>query len=120
MNPKDRVGLTKSRLGLVPPALMITVAPAFANGAEKYGAYNWRDESISLSVYLEASLRHIFAFMDGEDIATDSGLDHLAHAAACMAIIFDARSLGKLIEDRPTKGNAAGLLAAQVRGILDE
>lgn len=117
MNPKDRIGLTKSPLHLVPPALAITVAPPMADGAAKYGAYNWRDEAVSLSVYLAAALRHIYAFMDGEDNAPDSGHDHLAHAAACMAIIFDARSIGQLIDDRPTRGAAAELIRSQtVRG----
>jgi hypothetical protein len=86
-----------------------------ANGAEKYGAYNWREHSVILSIYLEATLRHIYAYMDGEERAADSGVKHLAHAAACLAIIFDAESLGKLVDDRPLPGAAASLLAAQVK-----
>jgi hypothetical protein len=113
VNPKDKIGLTKAPLGLVPPALVIETAPAMANGAKKYGAYNWREEAVSLMVYLSAAQRHLLAYQDGEELAEDSGVKHLAHAAACIAIILDAASIGKLIDDRPTPGAAAKLLAAQ-------
>ena len=114
-NPKDLIGLTKAPLRLVPPALMIETAPAMANGASKYGAYNWREHAVSVSVYLEALMRHVLAYWDGEEVATDSGVKHLAHAAACLAIIFDAAAVGKLIDDRPLPGGASALLAVQAR-----
>ena len=115
-NPKDLIGLTKAPLRLVPPALVIETAPAMANGASKYGAYNWREHAVSVSVYLEALMRHVLAYWDGEEVATDSGVKHLAHASACLAIIFDAAAVGKLIDDRPLPGGASALLALQARG----
>ena len=84
-----------------------------ANGAKKYGAYNWRETGVQASIYFEAAMRHLLAWWDGEERAEDSGVKHLAHSAACLAIIFDADSIGKLIDDRPTPGAAAKLLAAQ-------
>ena len=114
-NPKDLIGLTKAPLRLVPPALIIETAPAMANGASKYGAYNWREHAVSVSVYLEALMRHVLAYWDGEEVATDSGVKHLAHASACLAIIFDAAAVGKLIDDRPLPGGASALLAVQAR-----
>ncbi len=115
MNPKDQIGLTKAPLRLVPPALVIEVAAAMKNGAEKYGPYNWREQAVSLNVYIEAALRHIYAFMDGEEVAEDSGVKHIAHAAACLGIILDAASIDKLIDDRPTPGAAATLMGRQVQ-----
>lgn len=112
-NPKDRLGVLKAPLRLVPPALAIETARAMANGAKKYGPYNWRDTEVRVTVYLEAILRHVMAYMDGEETAEDSGIDHLAHAAAGLAIIFDARAVGTLLDDRPTRGPAAKLLAMQ-------
>jgi len=41
------------------------------------------------------------ALLEGEDIDPKSGLPHLAHALACIAIIIDAKTAGKLIDDRP-------------------
>lgn len=109
-NPKDIIGLTKPPLRLVPPALIIHVSRAMANGAKKYGPYNWRGNRVRLTVYLEAAMRHILQKLDGEDIEPDSGCTHEAHAAACMGIILDAHACGALIDDRPTKGAAARLI----------
>lgn len=113
MNPKDEIGVKKAPLRLVPPALVINCAPVMADGASKYGPYNWRDEAVQLSIYLEAAMRHILAYQDGQDNAEDSGLSHLAHAASCIAIIMDAEPIGCLIDDRPKPGPAAKLLAKQ-------
>lgn len=113
VNPKDLLGVKKAPLHLVPPALRILAAPAMAVGAERYGPYNWREKPVKMSVYLAALQRHIDALWDGEDYAEDSGVRHDAHAAACLAIIADARGVGNLIDDRPAKGPAPRLLKEQ-------
>ncbi len=114
-NPKDLIGMTKAPLRLVPPALVIETAKAMAEGARKYGPYNWRtDNPVRMSIYLEALERHLQAFRDGENNAIDSGVSHLSHMAACLAIIMDAWPIGQLVDDRPPKGPAAQLLALQI------
>lgn len=112
-NPKDLLGVKKCPIHLVPPALVIEAAPALANGAAKYGAYNWREKQVKLSIYLAAAQRHLMAYWDGEEVAEDSGVGHLAHAAACLAIIFDAKAIDMLVDDRPVPGGAAGLMKKQ-------
>lgn len=109
-NPKDAQARKKVPVGLVPPALVIGAAEALADGARKYGAYNWRDIAIQLSVYIEAIERHTLAFKDGEDLAQDSLIHHVKHIAAGCAIILDAAGHGSLIDDRK-KGPGAKLLA---------
>ena len=109
-NPKDAQARKKVPVGLVPPALVIGAAEALADGARKYGAYNWRDIAIQLSVYIEAIERHTLAFKDGEDLAQDSLIHHVKHIAAGCAIILDAAGQGNLIDDRK-KGPGAKLLA---------
>lgn len=108
-NPKTAIGASKIPLHLVPPSAKHYLAEALANGAAKYGPYNWRDAPISVSVYKAALERHMDAFWDGEDFAEDSGVHHVAHAMACCALILDALSIGKLHDDRPTKGAASSL-----------
>ncbi|MFL9582382.1 dATP/dGTP diphosphohydrolase domain-containing protein [Stenotrophomonas sp. AB1(2024)] len=103
-NPKTAVGATKVPLHLVPPSAKHYLALALADGARKYGPYNWRDSKISVSVYVAAMHRHIDAFWDGEDFAEDSGVHHLAHAMACLALLLDANGVGMLQDDRPTPG----------------
>ena len=115
-NPKTRVGALKVPLHLVPPSAKHFLAIALANGADKYGPYNWRDEKISISVYKAACERHLDAFWDGEELASDSGVHHLAHAMACLALMLDAMTIGKLNDDRPRKGMAAALQTAYATG----
>lgn len=109
-NPKDLIGAKKPRLSLVPSTATIQLALAMQNGADKYGAYNWRDKKVQTMIYLDACQRHVLSYLDGEEAAEDSGIKHLAHAMACLAIILDAEENGCLIDNRPKKGKAAELL----------
>lgn len=115
MNPKDKIGLTKVPLRLVPPALMIEVSRVMQLGANKYGPYNWRENKVLATVYIEAALRHLLSYLDGETLDPESGASHLAHVAACMGILLDADAIGALDDDRPTKGAAAQLIAKYSR-----
>jgi hypothetical protein len=109
-NPKDLLGDTKPNLALVPPAASIYMALAMGDGAKKYGPYNWREKEVRAMVYVAAALRHINAYLDGEDHAEDSHKPHLAHALACLGILADATETGNLIDDRPAEGAAAELI----------
>lgn len=111
-NPKTAFGAKKLPLELVPPSAVAALAEAFADGAKKYGPYNWRDKSISSSVYYGAALRHLSAWWDGEDYAPDSGIHHLHHALACIALIIDGASVDKLNDNRPPKGAAGKMQKA--------
>lgn len=110
-NPKTIMGVQKVPLHLVPPSSTHYLALAFKDGATKYGPYNWRDKTVSSSIYVGAAKRHIDAWLDGENLSADAKVHHLAHAMACLAIILDAESVGKLNDDRPTKGAASRLQA---------
>lgn len=116
-NPKQDVGARKAPLELVPPALSIAASEALANGAEKYGAYNYRAAGVKASIYYAAILRHLSAWWDGEELAEDSGVSHLAHAAAGLAILLDTKSIGRMVDDRPPAGGASQLLAALDRSV---
>lgn len=101
-NPKDSIGRQKVDLSLVPDTAYIHLADALMDGAGKYGPFNWRDKSVSARVYVAAARRHLAAWMAREEVAADSGVHHLGHAMACMAIIIDAQFHGCLVDDRPT------------------
>lgn len=108
-NPKTSIGASKVPLHLVPPAVAHHAAMAFEDGARKYGAYNWRDKTVSTSVYIGAAKRHLDAFWDGQDESSDAHVHHLGHVIACCGIILDAMAIGKLNDDRPTAGAAGAL-----------
>lgn len=109
-NPKDRLGDTKPQLHLVPPALTILASQAMADGAAKYGPYNWREKPVRMTVYISAIQRHLAALMDGEEVTRDTGVPHLGAIAASIGILADAQATGNLIDDRPTTGPAGDLI----------
>ena len=84
---KDDQG--KHRLGLVPPALLEAVAAVRVYGTQKYGdPENWRN--VESWRYLDALVRHIYAFMrDPHGLDEESGLPHLAHAACNIAFLLE-------------------------------
>jgi hypothetical protein len=70
------------------------------NGANKYGQFNWVDNPVSASTYIDAAFRHLMAWANCEDHDDESGLNHAAHVMACMCIVLDAQMDGSLIDDR--------------------
>lgn len=114
-NPKDIAGARKCRLDTIPWGAVAQTAPVFAHGAEKYGAFNWRDTAIGRKAYLAAAMRHIMADLDGETQDPESGQAHIAHAVAGLLILLDASSLGMCKDDRPKPGMAAEIIALQTR-----
>lgn len=99
-NPKDAIGATKLQLGLIPFSFAGETALAMTDGKYKYGAHNFVFGARA-SVYIDAALRHIWRYESGQDVDPESGVSNLAHAAACMAILFEAQSNGVLNDDRP-------------------
>ncbi len=114
-NPKTRFGMAKPGLSVVPPSALLHLIGAMKNGADKYGAFNWRESSVSSTVYFDAAIRHLLSWLDGEDIAEDSGVHHLGHVMACCSIILDAAAQGKLNDNRPTAGRFPGLCVAMTK-----
>lgn len=58
-----------------------------AHGADKYGVDNWQ-KCDDPRRYDAAAMRHLLAFLDGEELDPDSGLSHLAHCACSLAMRF--------------------------------
>jgi hypothetical protein len=121
-NPKDMAAVAKLPLHLVPSTLQIFAALAFAEGASKYGAYNWRAAGVRASVYISAMERHLAKWKNGEECDATTGVSHLASILACAGIILDARLCGKLTDDRPPLAPVSPLidgLEQEVRRVYD-
>ncbi len=114
-NPKTRFGLAKPPIALIPGPALVVTAEAFGDGARKYGPANWREKPVTTSTYTSAALRHLLAWIDGEENAPDSGVHHLGHAIGCLAILIDAQAQGSLNDDRPTPGKTSQLLAEKTK-----
>ncbi len=119
-NPKDLLGVKKvPLLSVIPPASLIVEGVAMRYGAYLapkvdgtlgYGPYNWRTSPVIASIYVDACMRHLLGWWDGEEKAGDSGVPHIGHAKACLGIIADAQAHGNLVDDRPPAGAGPLLL----------
>ncbi len=121
-NPKDMVAVTKLPLHLVPSTISAFAALAFAEGAAKYGAYNWRASGVRASVYKSALQRHLEKWWNGEWADPATGVPHLASVIACAGILLDARLVDKLTDDRPPAAplsEAIDAMEADVRRIYE-
>lgn len=103
-NPKDAVGSDKLPLHLWPETATAYGCLGLLDGMLKYGRSNWREAGVRYSIYIDALRRHVNLLFEGEDIDPDSGLPHLSHALACLAIIIDADAAGNLTDDRQYRG----------------
>lgn len=103
-NPKDVIGTDKLPLHLWPETATAMGCLGLLEGALKYGRSNWRHSGVRYSIYIDALRRHVNALFEGEDLDPDSGLPHLSHALACLAIIVDAQAADNLVDDRQYPG----------------
>lgn len=89
----------KARMSLLPNDPLVMIAEVLGFGADKYAAHNWR-KGFDQSRLLDAALRHIFAYSDGEDLDPESGLSHIAHAGCCLVFLLDQIKKGTGNDDR--------------------
>jgi hypothetical protein len=89
----------KAPISLINRRAIEEEAQVMAFGARKYAAHNWR-KGIAASRLLDAALRHIFAYADGEDNDPETGLSHLAHARCCLAFQIDLQHTHPELDDR--------------------
>lgn len=99
-DPKGAVGALKTPLGLIPSYAMEQTAWVHKLGSDKYGPFNWRKTGVCASTYVNAILRHLNAWRDGETVDPESGISHLAHVACSCNILLDAGFCGTLQDDR--------------------
>jgi len=109
-NPKDLIGSGKLPLHLWPVTATALGSLGLLDGMLKYGRSNFRAVGVRASIYYDAASRHLNAWFEGESVDPDSGLPHLAHALACLAIIVDAEAAGKLNDDRMHPGGYRALI----------
>lgn len=113
-NPKDLIGSTKLPLHLFPTTAIAMGSIGLLEGMLKYGRQNWREAGVRASIYVDACKRHLDAWFEGEECASDSGSPHLANAIACLAILIDAQAAGKLEDDRAYNGAGYRKLVEQL------
>lgn len=122
-NPKDMIGCNKLPIHLWPTCATFLGCLGLLDGALKYGRTNWRHSGVKASIYFDACNRHMAAWFEGEDNDPDSGIPHLGHALACIAIIVDAGFADKLVDDRMILGGhrkAQDILTPRVKRLREK
>lgn len=89
----------KPRMDLISSIWIKGVAEVLTFGARKYAAHNWR-KGIVQSRLLGAGLRHLFAFLQGEDFDPETGLCHLDHASCCLMFARELWETRPDLDDR--------------------
>lgn len=106
-DPKAKFGATKPSYGLCSGVSDALTALAMEDGARKYGAFNFRENTVEVMTYAHACLRHIKAWIDREDFTSDTGVPNLGAARACLDIIMDASAAGTAVDNRPVAGGSS-------------
>jgi hypothetical protein len=95
--------LGKPPLAYIPKAALEAEGMAFAHGARKYYAWNYKN-GLAVTRTLSAAMRHILQFLDGEDTDSESGAHHLGCARANLAMALDTLANHPELDDRHKGG----------------
>lgn len=89
----------KEPITMVPVEGILGVAKAMQYGAKKYGRDNFRG-GIAHSRLMDAAFRHLLAINRGEDVDSESGLQHAYHAAASVFMLIWMKENRPDLDDR--------------------
>lgn len=89
----------KPDMSLLSGYALTEVAKVMTFGKKKYSAHNWRGGFL-WSRPLSACLRHVWAFIGGEDLDPETGLSHIAHAICCLLFVLEFTKTKPELDDR--------------------
>ena len=92
----------KPPVSLISDIANLAEAEVLDFGAYKYGRHNWR-QGLEWSRIIDAVLRHIHAFNNGEDLDPETGFSHIAHARAGLGFLLEYLETHKELDDRYVK-----------------
>ena len=79
----------KLQYGLVPPLALKSMVEILTYGAQKYEPNNWKLVPDAKRRYFDAAMRHMWLWLEGEQIDPETGKNHLAHALCNIAILYE-------------------------------
>ena len=91
----------KLMLDLLDPFAISQLGAVLTFGAKKYAPHNWR-KGIKYSRLIAALLRHVMHYLGGENVDSESGLPHIAHAMCCCMFLLglDNQAVRETCDDR--------------------
>lgn len=90
----------KPPMALISSIFLEQLAQVLAHGSRKYSANLWRVEPMPYTHEISSIMRHIAAFNRGEDLDSESGLSHLAHAACRLMFLVERTVTHMEMDDR--------------------
>ena len=90
----------KPPLAYLPWAGLEAVAMVQLYGQQKYGSFWNYKNGLEVGRNLSCAIRHIVAYMNGEDNDTESQQCHIAHATCRLLFVLQNLKDGKAIDDR--------------------
>lgn len=88
MNEGKKYDQGKLRYDLIPFIALDEVVKVLGHGAQKYGDHNWQLVERAEDRYPAAALRHLSAYLQGEECDPESGINHLAHAVCSLMFVL--------------------------------
>lgn len=80
----------KIKMELLPPKSLENIAEVFTFGAEKYEPWNFlKGDGLETSRVYGSLQRHLNSYYQGEELDSESGLSHLAHAGANLMMLLE-------------------------------
>lgn len=96
----------KTDWAILPIGASEEIIKVFEFGAKKYARGNFKEGTgLEYSRVLNSLLRHVYAFMQGQDTDPETGLSHLAHAGCniYMLLTYELQKEKYSNDDRKTK-----------------
>lgn len=78
----------KPKWSLLPWDEVEDVVKVLTFGAKKYAPDNWKFVDDADNRYMDATLRHLVAYRQGERRDAESGESHIAHALCCLLFML--------------------------------
>jgi hypothetical protein len=100
----------------LPYEALVGPARVFEYGARKYARENWRGGMPYLRL-IAALMRHLWAFIEGEELDSESGLPHIDHAL-CTLMMLKWMTVHRKDLDNRFKGQVEEVSDEQIQANL--
>lgn len=99
-----RYNTGKSQWSLVDFESLKDMVEVLEFGANKYEAHNWKKGHYTTKL-CESLMRHLFAFLGGEDVDPESGCSHIGHIQCNAMFLAHSMKHHSHLDDRYKENN---------------
>jgi len=120
MEKAERHNKEKLKWSLVDSDALVPMVQVLEFGANKYAPDNWKKGLPTLEI-CESLIRHLYAYMNGEDNDTESGLPHVGHIMAnSMFLSYHHQFLASMDNRRTDANKQFAAYKNKIRSVDDQ